>query len=108
MLRLDSSEMLPGSQKGEEAAQILNTELLFPLICRMKFTQRNNNKLIRVAISALPCILFLKKSCIIYVRSDEYQVIHKHVCMHTHVKVTRGNAKATPYQKSHTKSYANT
>ena len=28
MLRLDSSEMLPGSQKGEEAAQILNTAIV--------------------------------------------------------------------------------
>ena len=28
MLRLDSSEMLSGSQKGEEAAQILNTAIV--------------------------------------------------------------------------------
>ena len=28
MLRLDSSEMLPGSQKGEEAAQILSTAIV--------------------------------------------------------------------------------
>ena len=29
MLRLDSSEMLPGSQKGEETAQILKTQTRF-------------------------------------------------------------------------------
>ena len=28
MLRLDSSEMLPGSQKGEEETQILNTAIV--------------------------------------------------------------------------------
>ena len=28
MLRLDSSEMLPDSQKGEEAAQILSTAIV--------------------------------------------------------------------------------
>ena len=28
MLRLDSSEMLPGSQKGEETAQILSTAIV--------------------------------------------------------------------------------
>ena len=29
MLRLDSSEMLPGSQKGEETAEILKTHTTF-------------------------------------------------------------------------------
>ena len=28
MLRLDSSEMLPGNQKGEETAQILSTAIV--------------------------------------------------------------------------------
>ena len=32
MLRLDSSEMLPGSQKGEETAQILKTHTTFAIV----------------------------------------------------------------------------
>ena len=39
MLRLDSSEMLPGSQKGEETAQILKTHTTFRHCGSPKFSQ---------------------------------------------------------------------
>ena len=39
MLRLDSSEMLPGSQKGEETAQILKTHTTFRHCGSPKFLQ---------------------------------------------------------------------
>ena len=45
MLRLDSSEMLPGSQKGEETAQILSTAIVVvALATRGSLTVTRNDR----------------------------------------------------------------
>ena len=63
MLRLDSSEMLPGSQKGEETAQILSTAIVVVALATrgslamIAFTKIKGNETGRDASrrASLPC-----------------------------------------------------
>ena len=60
MLRLDSSEMLPGSQKGEETAQIPSTAIVVALATRgslamIAFTKGNETGRDSSSRASLPC-----------------------------------------------------
>ena len=61
MLRLDSSEMLPGSQKGEETAQILSTAIVVVALATrgslamITFTKGNETGRDASRRASLPC-----------------------------------------------------
>ena len=61
MLRLDSSEMLPGSQKGEETAQILSTAIVVVTLATrgslamIAFTKGNETGRDATRRASLPC-----------------------------------------------------
>ena len=62
MLRLDSSEMLPGSQKGEETAQILSTAIVVVValatrgsLAMIAFTKGNETGRDATRRASLPC-----------------------------------------------------
>ena len=61
MLRLDSSEMLPGSQKGEETAQILSTAIVVVALATrgslamIAFTKGNETGRDSSRRASLPC-----------------------------------------------------
>ena len=61
MLRLDSSEMLPGSQKGEETAQILSTSIVVVALATrgslamIAFTKGNETGRDSTRRASLPC-----------------------------------------------------
>ena len=61
MLRLDSSEMLPGSQKGEETAQILSTAIVVVALATrgslamIAFTKGNETGRDATRRASLPC-----------------------------------------------------
>ena len=64
MLRLDSSEMLPGSQKGEEAAQILSTAIVTVGECRPRNSNGNETGRDATRRASLPyaCVKTVKHS----------------------------------------------